>query len=126
VDLKVAELPFPVDLDASTVELFRNLSIPLPASRNAEPVGPLGDAAREVLEEFSLSWTELRVRYLKDVFFSKGTRPAFLYPRELKTSRSDDELHPGRSSVTLSFELGKGSYATILVKRLTEVAARTS
>ena len=31
----------------------------------------------------------------------------------------DDELHPGRKAVRLSFELGKGSYATIMVKRIT-------
>jgi len=38
---------------------------------------------------------------------------------------SDDSLHPGRKSVSLSFSLGKGSYATILVKRLTEVVPGT-
>ncbi len=36
--------------------------------------------------------------------------------------RSTDDLHPGRRGLRLSFELSKGSYATILVKRLTDVA----
>ena len=33
-----------------------------------------------------------------------------------------DELHPGRRALRLRFELPKGSYATILVKRITDAA----
>ena len=31
-------------------------------------------------------------------------------------------LHAGRQALKMAFELGKGSYATILVKRITDVA----
>jgi tRNA pseudouridine13 synthase len=34
----------------------------------------------------------------------------------------DDDLHPGRLALRLAFELPKGSYATILVKRITDAA----
>ena len=33
-----------------------------------------------------------------------------------------DDLHAGRQALKMAFELPKGSYATILVKRITEVA----
>jgi tRNA(Glu) U13 pseudouridine synthase TruD len=32
---------------------------------------------------------------------------------------ADDELYPGRQKMTLAFELARGSYATILIKRVT-------
>jgi tRNA pseudouridine13 synthase len=34
------------------------------------------------------------------------------------TGEGDDDLHPGRKTFSLSFELPRGSYATIVVKRL--------
>ena len=45
-------------------------------------------------------------------------RDAIVAPAGLKASADDDELNAGRKKLTLSFELPKGSYATILVKRL--------
>jgi tRNA pseudouridine13 synthase len=71
-----------------------------------------------------LTWRDLRVRHLKDVFLSKGTRAAMVVPQALEFSRRDDELHPGRYALRLAFELGKGSYATIVIKRITEVTGR--
>ena len=43
---------------------------------------------------------------------------AFAELREF--SASDDDLHPGRRAVHVGFDLAKGSYATILVKRITD------
>ena len=34
-----------------------------------------------------------------------------------------EELYDGRSMLTLAFDLPRGSYATILIKRLTEVSS---
>jgi tRNA pseudouridine13 synthase len=39
-------------------------------------------------------------------------------PGGLTSSTADDELNRGRRKMTLSFELPKGSYATVLLKRL--------
>ena len=41
------------------------------------------------------------------------------------TSIADDELNPGRQALTLAFELPRGSYATMLIKRLTSVVPAT-
>ena len=74
-----------------------------------------------MLAPFELSWGDLRVRHLKDVFLSKGSRPAIVFPRQLEAAPFDDELHRGRHAMRLKFDLPKGSYATILVKRITEL-----
>ena len=75
-----------------------------------------------MLKEFQLEWTNLRVKHLKDVFFSKGSRACLAFPENLALATIDDELHPGRRGMRLSFELSKGSYATIMVKRITDAA----
>ena len=72
-----------------------------------------------MLAAYQLTWPDFRVRHLKDVFFSKGSRPALVFPAQLVAAVADDEMHRGKKSLRLSFELGKGSYATIMVKRIT-------
>ena len=42
-----------------------------------------------------------------------------VFPEHLDALVSDDLVHRGKKLLRLSFELGKGSYATILVKRIT-------
>ncbi len=123
VDLKAGTFPFPIGLEPDQAKLLASQPVPLPSSRTPPPDGPLGQAIVEVLNRHGLTWTDLRVKHLKDVFFSKGTRPAMMVADGLTFSHAKDEMHPGRAALRLSFELGKGSYATILVKRITEAAA---
>jgi tRNA pseudouridine13 synthase len=120
VEFKLATLPVQRGLDPDQADALRRLSIPLPSSRTALPAGPLGDVAREVMERFKLAWEAMRVKHLKDVFFSKGSRPALFFAERLEHTVSGDELAPGRKALRLSFELPKGAYATLVVKRITD------
>ncbi len=122
VDMKVAILAFPRDLQPGQRNSLEALPLPLPSARTQLPGEPLGPLIVQVLEPFQLSWNDLRVRHLKDVFLSKGTRLPLVSPENLEFSLSADEFHVGRQALKMAFELGKGSYATILVKRIIEVA----
>ena len=62
---------------------------------------------------------QIRVKYPRDSFFSKGNRRAVLFARDLRHEGAEDDLHAGRRKVTLWFDLDRGSYATMLVKRIT-------
>ena len=95
------------------------LELPLPSARIDVPEGKIGELLNEVLLEEDIELRQLRVKYPRDSFFSRGTRPALIQPRGLNITTAPDELHPNRSKMTLSFDLPRGSYATILVKRLT-------
>ena len=120
VDLKVARLAFPHDLQPAERTLLHATSLPLPSARSPLPEGELAALILEVLAPFGLSWKALRVKHQKDVFLSKGVRRAMFVPGNLSFTMRADELHPGRLALELAFELGKGSYATILVKRITQ------
>lgn len=123
IDFKVATLPIHHSLEPAQAELLGKSRIPLPASRSPLPdEEPLRAIAEEVVAEFGLSWENLRVKHLKDVFFSKGMRPALFFAENLEYYAENDDLAPRRKKLTLSFELPKGAYATLLVKRVTDVA----
>ncbi len=122
IELRTGVFPFPRRLEPEQAQALAEHPLLLPSSRNPLPSGPLGEVIQDVLEPFELTWPSLRVKHLNDVFFSKGARAAVVFPEKLESRVFDDELHPGRRALGLSFELGKGSYATILVKRITEGA----
>ena len=123
IDFKVANLPIHRGLDTVQSALFSASRLPLPASRTALPeAGPEREAALEVAAAEGFAWEDLRVKHLKDVFFSKGTRPALFFAENLSHAFDTDELEPGRRKLRLEFELTKGAYATLVVKRVTDAA----
>jgi tRNA pseudouridine13 synthase len=121
IALKVGAFAFPRSIEPEQVRSLLQTPLPLPCARSSPPEGRLGEIIRDLLGPFQLSWTDLRIKHLKDVFFSKGVRPCLVFPDQLRAEAMEDALHPGRHALRLSFELSKGAYATILVKRLTDV-----
>jgi tRNA pseudouridine13 synthase len=122
VDLKLGTFPIPRGMEPRRVEALGRTSLPLPSARSPLPQGPLGGVIEGVLDSFHLGWKDLRIKHLKDIFFSKGSRPCLFFPKEVRAETEADALHPGRRALRLRFELPKGSYATILVKRITDAA----
>lgn len=120
VELATSQVPFFRDLNESESAELRELTLPLPSARLHLDPGPLLDLYERVLSGQGMTLRELRVKYPRDSFFSKGDRMAIVRPDDLRMQRSgEDELNPGRERVTLEFVLPRGAYATILVKRLT-------
>jgi tRNA pseudouridine13 synthase len=125
VEFKVASLPIHKGLDADQAAALTAAMLPLPSSRTPLPeAGPIRDAALDVVAGFGLTWQELRVKHLKDVFFSKGDRPALFFAEGLTHEAASDDLYPGRTRISMGFDLPKGAYATMVVKRVTDVATQ--
>jgi tRNA pseudouridine13 synthase len=72
-----------------------------------------------ILEEKGLTAGSFRTKALRQVSFRSFFRRPLIIPGDPKTlAAGDDELHPGKKKWTLSFTLPRGSYGTMLVKRL--------
>ena len=122
-DFKVANLPIHRSLDIGQAALLAACKVPLPASRTPlPPEGPEREAALAVVAAEGFAWEDLRVKHLKDVFFSKGNRPALFFAENLLHEVANDELTPGKKKLHLNFDLPKGAYATLVVKRVTDAA----
>lgn len=117
--LERGRYPFPHQLtDAQRAE-WGGRTLPLPSARLHLEPGPLADLYERTAESCGLALRELRVKYPRDSFFSKGDRPALIVPRDPTMRLQPDDLYPGRNAATISFALTRGAYATMLVKRLT-------
>lgn len=109
--------------DGQRVELAA-LQLPLPSARLKLDVDAPGARALEaVLREEGITLEQLRLKGFRQMFFSKGERAALCFAAGLTSAVDRDNLNSGRQKLTLSFELPRGSYATMLVKRVT--AARS-
>lgn len=115
--------PFFHSLDETQRAELLQLNLPLPSARLKLESGPLFDRLQRVLAEFELEPRTMRVKYPRDNFFSKGSRSATFLPSELHHDSAEDDMHTGRHRLTLQFTLPRGSYATILVKRVTSGVA---
>lgn len=104
-------------------DLFRALSgttIPLPMRSTTIEDPALGGILERVMASQGLAVRDLRIKALRKAFFSKGQRKAVVMPGDLAvTPPSDDDLNRGKVMMTLTFDMPRGTYATILIKRLT-------
>lgn len=123
IDFGERPAPFCHSLDADQRQQLFDANLPLPSARLRLTDGPLLTRLTSVLSEFGLEPRTMRVKFPRDAFFSKGQRQAIYIPAGLKYESGADELYDGFRKLTLTFTLPRGAYATILVKRLTEVTS---
>ncbi|HEU4339643.1 MAG TPA: tRNA pseudouridine(13) synthase TruD [Planctomycetota bacterium] len=114
---------FPVDLKSGRVLFFRSLSrpldtIPLPSARARFESDAMRARVEASLKEIGLELKALKIRHPRENFFSRGERAATFRPAGLDSEWGADDLYPGNTKLALRFDLPRGSYATILVKRI--------
>jgi len=119
VPLRLGPTPFPLELPADVWDAWRTLAIPLPSARlhlaEDDPrLGPIN----AVLAEEGLTLPDMQVRGVRELFFSKGERAAWFRPDGLRADEGLDELNAGKRRLVLAFDLPRGCYATLVVKRL--------
>ena len=74
---------------------------------------------QEVLAAEAISLSDLRVRQMHRIVVHGVERRALVLPEGLRASEPEsDDLYKGKKKMTLSFFLPRGSYATILLKRI--------
>jgi tRNA pseudouridine13 synthase len=112
-------MPFPHDLDDDRRALLGAAALPLPSSRSEFADEVQRQLAEQVLGQFGLTLAQMRVKYPRDCFFSRGARKAMISIEVRSDSSEPDDLHAGRRKMTLNFDLPRGAYATIVIKRLT-------
>jgi len=122
VALRLGEVSMPRRLNAELREQLRTLELPLHSARNhlddADQRKPYFD---RILAEEGLTLEQFKLKGFRNLFFSKGERAAWCFPRNLEARNARDEERPDKQKLTLRFDLPRGSYATLVVKRITRV-----
>lgn len=113
VELKLGRVPVPrVKWDP--------LTLPLPSARVKPDAGAAWlPMAEEVLGAEGLTLAALKIKGMQKPFFARGDRATCVHPANLSHTAEADELNAGKQKLVLKFDLPRGSYATMLVKRVT-------
>lgn len=117
VDYAAGKHAFYRTIDPAAHDRLAELAIPL-ITPSEKFEGEAAEITAALLREEKVEQRQFRLKKLAKTFFGKGRRDALMAPGGLISSSGDDELNRGRRKMTLSFELPKGSYATVLLKRL--------
>ncbi|SMB93488.1 tRNA pseudouridine13 synthase [Thermanaeromonas toyohensis ToBE] len=107
-------------LDTNILLYLKSLELPLAAKRMEFPDAQSERLFIGILEEKGLKPSHFNLSKLRQAFFKSTPREAIVIPHDLKVDPPEaDELYPGKQKIRLSFRLPRGSYGTMLIKRLT-------
>jgi tRNA pseudouridine13 synthase len=119
VALRLGSVPFHHDLEPEPFRQLAGLQLPLPSARlKLEASDSRAEVVQAVLDEEGLALRDLQVRGVRELFFSRGERTALILPGSLSAEFAADERNAGRLQLTLSFEMPRGAYATLIVKAI--------
>lgn len=127
---KLLEIPYSLGkfVFVADLEEFLEVQVPL-VGFGSQNVGA-GKVSAEVpegvqeiiaylLNREKVTYDDFVIKQIPELTLEGELRPAFVEVRELKINTvENDELNIGTKKVLVSFTLGKGSYATIVIKRL--------
>ncbi len=106
------------EIDSATFSYLKDLTIPLPSSR----MEICDDNTRliydEVFNERGIKRSMFNLRSIRQAFFKSFERNAIQIPYSLSFKSGDDEIYDGKKTLHLRFFLPRGSYGTMLIKRI--------
>ncbi|GAB5444641.1 MAG: tRNA pseudouridine(13) synthase TruD [Fuerstiella sp.] len=112
--VQIADLTVPIDIPGGLCD-----RLPLPSVRLKQSDAALRSLMDRALQPFDMRWRDMKVSFPRDRWFSKAQRATCIQPANLAAEFSTDEIYDGHQKLTLSFELPRGCYATMLIKTLT-------
>ncbi|MDK2887451.1 MAG: tRNA pseudouridine13 synthase [Thermoanaerobacter sp.] len=107
-------------LERKELAYLKSLALPLAASRMEFPDARTEQLFTAILEERGIRRSSFNLRKVRQAFFKSTPRQAIVFPGDLRLEPAEpDDLYPGRQKIRLFFRLPRGSYGTMLIKRLT-------
>lgn len=116
--LKLDAMPVFTSADDEQRQLLASTTLPLPSVRAKLPPGEKLEILTEILKQEGMEVKQMRIKHPKDSFFSRGDRPVVVRPESGTATSGPDDKYPKRQLLRLEFNLPRGAYATMLIKRL--------
>lgn len=112
IHLKLGKYPTAMRLNDEQRAALIGTTLPLPSARLPwQPDAPWAVLVETALQDQGFKLDKMKLPGLRQPFFSKGDRAAWVMPEHFEAKKSND-------GIELAFDLPRGSYATIVVKQL--------
>ena len=106
------------EITEDALQYLRELLIPTAAQRMQFQDELTQYITEEVFKEHGLKTTSFNLRTIRQAHFKSFMRRAVVFPEGLTWKFHSDTLYRGRLALKLLFSLPSGSYATMLIKRI--------
>ncbi|MBU0457323.1 MAG: tRNA pseudouridine(13) synthase TruD [Nanoarchaeota archaeon] len=102
----------------SDAEKFVDLEIPL-IGFGCESLDNFKDIIKKIMEKENLDYPDFVIKQIPELSLEGDLRKAFVKINNLKISKeTNDDFNKDKKKLTVKFSLGKGSYATMVVRRM--------
>lgn len=105
-------------LEEKEEALLKTLIIPLPAGKIPPDPPEIHAITESIFAEQGLKSSQFNLKKIRQAFFKPVLRSAIVLPQDLSPTIQSDDKHIGRYKTILRFTLPRGSYATMLAKRI--------
>ncbi len=99
-------------------DYMKGLFIPTASQKTSMPDELTAEIYNNILKELELKPSDFNLKKIRKAFFSSTVRPLIVVPDIKEYSINDDKIYNGRKALYIHFGLPRGSYGTMLVKRL--------
>ncbi|MEK7309390.1 MAG: tRNA pseudouridine(13) synthase TruD [Planctomycetota bacterium] len=116
----LGEFIFYQSLGSNVLKALKELSIPFMTHKTVFPDETTSAIFSEILKEEGIPQNDFRIHGMEKTYFRRGERKAIIFPETLsiKGIENDELAKSKRLKVTMEFQLPRGAYATIIIKRL--------
>ncbi|MGC8795772.1 tRNA pseudouridine(13) synthase TruD [Thermodesulfovibrio sp.] len=105
------------EIDDKNFEYFKNLEIPLASSKTEISDTVVKEIYNEILSERQIRPAQFNLKKIRQSFFKSVLRVVLVIPK-IQYKIEDDEVYQGKKKLILGFILPRGSYATMVIKRI--------
>lgn len=105
-------------LDTECFNYLQGLSIPTPASNTRMPDTLTESRYSALLTNHEIKPAWFNIKSIRQAFFKCVERKAIVFPGDLSAEQASDEIYCGKKKLILRFFLPRGSFGTMLIKRL--------
>lgn len=106
------------DLTPDAWQYLKNLSITTAAHNTKMPDDLCSNIYAKLLESRGVQKPMFNKLKIRKAFFKATGRLLIVWPKDLVLGSAADDLYPAKQKIVLKFTLPRGSYATMLIKRL--------
>ena len=117
-----ATVPVPLSLTEQQVTQIKSIRLPLPSVRCKDLDSATKNRCEQAAAVYGFRLAEMKVHWPRDCFFARTNRQSLIFPENISAEIKHDDLHPQHSCVNLLFNLPRGSYATMVIRQITEAS----